>query len=171
MWPEGTGPTLSGNVADAPQLVEGITHVHILFLWLSGANGFGCKLTLLCYFLVIYAFDFVPEAYVSWTLALGLIRSALRSGKCTLLGHWHLDSSEASCVPGNVRHLAFCAWTYPERLVLREMYVTWPLALGLIQSVLRSGNVRYLAIDTWTHPECLALWEMYVTWPLALGLI
>ncbi|GKD74289.1 hypothetical protein Tco_1332571 [Tanacetum coccineum] len=129
--------------------------------------------------------------FVTWPLVLGLIRSVLRSRKCLSLDHWHLDSSGASCIPGNVRHLAIGTWTHPERLAFREMFVTWPLALGLIRSVLRSGkcsslghwhldssgvscvpgNTRHLAVGTWTHPERLAFREMFVTWPLALRLI
>ncbi|GKF21053.1 hypothetical protein Tco_0069691, partial [Tanacetum coccineum] len=54
---------------------------------------------------------------------------------CTSLGHWLLDISGTSCVPGNVHHLAIGSWTHPGRLAFRVMYVTWPLALGLIQSV------------------------------------
>ncbi|GJW79433.1 hypothetical protein Tco_0143408 [Tanacetum coccineum] len=52
--------------------------------------------------------------YVTWPLSLGLIWSVLRSGYCTSLGHWLLDSSGASCVPSNVRHLAIGSWTHPE---------------------------------------------------------
>nr|GEX75137.1 hypothetical protein [Tanacetum cinerariifolium] len=85
--------------------------------------------------------------------------------------HWHLDSSGASCVPGKARHLAIGTWTHLERLAFREVYVAWPLALGLIRNVLRSGkctllghwhldssgmscisgSVCRLAIGTWTH--------------------
>ncbi|GKE35386.1 hypothetical protein Tco_1454708, partial [Tanacetum coccineum] len=105
-------------------------------------------------------------------VTLGLIWSVLRSEKCLSLDHWHLDSSGASCVSGNVRHLAIGTWTHSEHLAFREMFVTWPLALGLIRSVLRSekclslghwhldssgascvpGNDRHLATGTWTHP-------------------
>ncbi|GJU88698.1 hypothetical protein Tco_1301121 [Tanacetum coccineum] len=115
--------------------------------------------------------------FVTCLLALGLIRNVLRSEKCSSLGHWLLDSFGASGIPGNVRHLAIGPWTHPERLAFREMFVTWPLALGLIRNVLRSGkcsslghwlldssetscipgNVRHLAIGSWTHPERLAL--------------
>nr|GEU29103.1 reverse transcriptase domain-containing protein [Tanacetum cinerariifolium] len=84
---------------------------------------------------------------VTWPLALGFIQNVLHSGKCSSLGHWHLDLSRTSCVPGNVRHLdssgASCV----------------------------QGNVRHLAIGTGTHSERLALQEMFITWPLALGLI
>ncbi|GJW96350.1 hypothetical protein Tco_0178158 [Tanacetum coccineum] len=110
---------------------------------------------------------------------------------CSSLGYWLLDSSEAACIPGNVRHLAIGAWTHPARLALREMFTTWPLALGLIRHVLRSGkcsllghwrlnlsrtscapgDVHHLAIGAWTHPERLTLREMFITWPLALRLI
>ncbi|GKC21111.1 hypothetical protein Tco_1023261 [Tanacetum coccineum] len=89
----------------------------------------------------------------------------------------HLDSSGASCIPRNIiRHLAIGTWTHPERLAFREiLFVTWPLALGLIWSVLRSGKfysslghwhldssgascvtgniIIHLAIGTWAHPE------------------
>ncbi|GKE06107.1 hypothetical protein Tco_1398125 [Tanacetum coccineum] len=41
---------------------------------------------------------------------------------------------------GNVRHLAIGYWTHPERLAFQVMYVTWPLALGLIWNVLRSRS-------------------------------
>ncbi|GJV97447.1 hypothetical protein Tco_1549024 [Tanacetum coccineum] len=131
------------------------------------------------------------EMLVTWPLALGLIWDILYFGKCSSVGHWHLDSSGTSCAPRDVLHLAISTWTHLERLAVREMFVTWPLALGLIRYVLRSrrcsslvhwcldssstsfapGNVRHLAIGAWTHPERLALWEMFVTWPLALGLI
>ncbi|GJZ19498.1 hypothetical protein Tco_0556088 [Tanacetum coccineum] len=85
----------------------------------------------------------------SWT---HLERLAFRV--MTSLGHWRLDSSGASCVPGNVRHLAIGSWTHlerlafwlaigswthPDRLTFWVMCVTWPLALGLIRSILRSG--------------------------------
>nr|GEX46874.1 hypothetical protein [Tanacetum cinerariifolium] len=108
-----------------------------------------------------------------------------------------LNSSGASCVSGNVRHLAIGTWSHPERLVFWVMCVTWPLALGLIRSVfayrlmcvtfplafrlirsvLRFGascvpsNVCHLSIGAWTHPERLALQVTYVAWPLVLGLI
>ncbi|GJX50812.1 hypothetical protein Tco_0277657 [Tanacetum coccineum] len=85
--------------------------------------------------------------FVTWLWALGLIRNILRSRKCSSLGHWRLDSSGASCVPGNTRHLAIGTWTHPERLAFREMFVTWPLALGLIRSVLHSGKCSLL--DHW----------------------
>ncbi|GKF53928.1 hypothetical protein Tco_0160838, partial [Tanacetum coccineum] len=131
------------------------------------------------------------EMFVTWPLALRLIRNVLRSERCPSLGHWHLDSSSTSCTPRDVRHLAIGAWTHPARLPLLEMFVTWPLALGLIQNVLRSrrcsslghwrldssrmscalGDVRHLAIGAWTNLERLALQEMFVTWPLALGFI
>ncbi|GKB50136.1 hypothetical protein Tco_0900889 [Tanacetum coccineum] len=129
--------------------------------------------------------------FVTWPWAFGIIRNVLRSGKYLSLGHWYLDSSGASCVPGNTRHLAIGTWTHPERLAFWEMFVTWSLALGLIRSVLHSRqysslghwhidssgtscisrNVRHLAIGTWSHPKRLAFREMFVTWPLALGLI
>nr|GEZ10612.1 hypothetical protein [Tanacetum cinerariifolium] len=51
--------------------------------------------------------------YVTWPLALGLIWSVLHFGKYTSLSHLRLDSSRASCVPGNIRHLATGAWTNP----------------------------------------------------------
>ncbi|GKD99621.1 hypothetical protein Tco_1387605, partial [Tanacetum coccineum] len=85
----------------------------------------------------------------SWT---HLERLAFRV--MTSLGHWRLDSSGASCVLGNVRHLAIGSWTHlehlafwlaigswthPDRLTFWVMCVTWPLALGLIRSILRSG--------------------------------
>ncbi|GJU88907.1 hypothetical protein Tco_1301330 [Tanacetum coccineum] len=77
--------------------------------------------------------------YVTWPLALGLIRNILRSGYYTSLGHWLLDSSGLSCVSGTVRYLAIGSWTHPRYLVFRAMYVTWSLALGLIRNVLHSG--------------------------------
>ncbi|GKB13499.1 hypothetical protein Tco_0847422 [Tanacetum coccineum] len=58
----------------------------------------------------------------------------LHSGQCVSLGHWLLDSSETSCVPGNGCHLASGSWTHPERLAFRVMGVTWPVALGLIRN-------------------------------------
>ncbi|GKE56207.1 hypothetical protein Tco_1495392 [Tanacetum coccineum] len=114
---------------------------------------------LFCYFLAIYAFDFV------YYLALGTCpypeRLAFRE----------------------LRHLAIGTWTHPERLAFRELYVTWPLSLGLIRNVLRSRNctslghwhldssgtfyipgiVRHLAIGTWTHSKRFAFRELYVT--------
>nr|GEY85451.1 hypothetical protein [Tanacetum cinerariifolium] len=53
---------------------------------------------------------------------------------------WLLSSDEykkslASCVSGNIRHLAIGAWTHPKHLAFRVIYVTWPLALGLIRGV------------------------------------
>ncbi|GJW79436.1 hypothetical protein Tco_0143411 [Tanacetum coccineum] len=72
---------------------------------------------------------------VAWPLAHGLIRRVLHFGYCKSLGHWLLDSSETSCVTGIARHLAIGSWTHPERLAFRVLYVTWLLALGLIQSV------------------------------------
>ncbi|GJY75515.1 hypothetical protein Tco_0480631 [Tanacetum coccineum] len=112
--------------------------------------------------------------FVIWPLALGLIRSVLRSGQYSSLSHWHLDSSGTSCISGNVCHLAIGTWTPPEHLAFRAILVTWPLALGLIRNVLHSekcsslgywhldssrafcvlGNVRHLSIGTWTHPWC-----------------
>ncbi|GJY82082.1 hypothetical protein Tco_0494833 [Tanacetum coccineum] len=90
------------------------------------------------------------EILVTWSLALGLIRSVLRSGEYSSLGHWRLDSFGASCVPGNIlwrldssgasyipeniRRLAIGNWTHPKRLAFREIFVTWSLALGLIRS-------------------------------------
>ncbi|GJS72812.1 hypothetical protein Tco_0705653 [Tanacetum coccineum] len=115
--------------------------------------------------------------YVTWPLALGLIRNVLRSRYCTSFSHWLLDSSGTACVPGIVRYFAIGSWTHPERLAFRVLYVTWPLALGLIRSFLHSGyctslgnwlldssgatcipgNVRHLAIGSWTHSECKEL--------------
>ncbi|GKD26562.1 hypothetical protein Tco_1232776, partial [Tanacetum coccineum] len=94
------------------------------------------------------ALAFWEVLFVTCPLALGLIGSVLHSGKYySLLGHWHLDSSGASCVPGSIiRHLAIGTWTYPERLAFQEiLFVTWPLAIGLIRSVLRSGKY-YLSL-------------------------
>nr|GFA08720.1 hypothetical protein [Tanacetum cinerariifolium] len=96
--------------------------------------------------------------FIAWPLALGLIRDVLRFGKCSSLGYRRLDSSGTSCVPGNLRHLTIGAWTHPGRLALREMFVTWPLALGLIRDVLRFGKCSSLGIGVWTHPG----WETYV---------
>ncbi|GKF27693.1 hypothetical protein Tco_0094035, partial [Tanacetum coccineum] len=75
----------------------------------------------------------LQEMFATWPLALGLIRHVLRSEKCLSLGHWCLDSSRTSCTPGDVRHLAIGAWTHLKRLALWEMFITWPLALGLIK--------------------------------------
>ncbi|GJU08939.1 hypothetical protein Tco_1125369 [Tanacetum coccineum] len=189
MWSEGTGPTLSGNAAD----VQYTLYTCALFVtsywamkytsfghWLLDSSGASC----------------VPGnlrhlAIGSWTHPERLAFRVMTS-----LGHWCLDSSGVSCIPGNMRHLAIgswthpasCvlgnvrhlvigSWTHPERLAFRVMYVTWPLALGLIRIVLRSGycvslghwlldssgascvlgNVRHLAIGTWTHPGCRTL--------------
>nr|GEW58701.1 hypothetical protein [Tanacetum cinerariifolium] len=134
---------------------------------------------------------------VTWTFALGHILNVLCFGEhFSPLGHWHLDSSGGSCVPRDIFCLlAIGTWTHPERLAFREIFfVSWPLALGLIQIVLRfegyfsshgqwhldsseasciSGDIFCLfAIGTWTHPECLTFQEIFfVSWPLALGLI
>ncbi|GJV86209.1 hypothetical protein Tco_1530147 [Tanacetum coccineum] len=64
-------------------------------------------------------------------------RTSLRFGKCSSLGHWRLDSSRTSCISKNVCHLAIGAWTHLGHLSFKEMFVTWPLALGLIWDVLR----------------------------------
>nr|GEV72908.1 hypothetical protein [Tanacetum cinerariifolium] len=119
MWPEGIGPTLSANAADA-----------------NSAKSVACT-----------------EA--SNVLVLFFRR--------TSLGRWHLDSSEESCVLGNVRHLAIGTWTHSERLAFWEMYVTWPLALGLIRSVLRSGKCTSLGAS------CIP--QNVRHWPLVLRLI
>nr|GFB02759.1 hypothetical protein [Tanacetum cinerariifolium] len=87
------------------------------------------------------------EVFVTWLLVLGLIRNLLRSGKCSSLGHWRLDSSGMACDPGSVHHL------HSSRMSCA------------------SGNVRYYAIVAWTHLKRLALWEVFITWPLTLGLI
>ncbi|GJW58966.1 hypothetical protein Tco_0105697 [Tanacetum coccineum] len=63
----------------------------------------------------------------------------LRSGQWVSLGHWLLDSSGTSCVPGNGRYLASGSWTHPKCLAFRVMGLTWPVALRLIRNVLRSG--------------------------------
>nr|GEV95543.1 hypothetical protein [Tanacetum cinerariifolium] len=127
------------------------------YMWPEGANGFGCKLIFLCSLLIVYTFWLCSgdmrhlaigtwthpkrlvfhKMYVTWPLALGVIWSVLRFRKCTSLGHWHLDKSGASCFSRNVCQLAIGTWTHPERLAIRDIYVTWPLALGLIRSVLR----------------------------------
>nr|GFC01369.1 hypothetical protein [Tanacetum cinerariifolium] len=60
----------------------------------------------------------------------------LCSGKFSSLGHWLLDSSGMTCV--------------------REIFVTWPLDLGLIRNDLRLGNIRHLTIGSWTYPKRLA---------------
>nr|GFA05151.1 hypothetical protein [Tanacetum cinerariifolium] len=79
-------------------------------------------------------------------LALGPIRDVLHFEKCSSLGHWHLDSSGTSCASGGVRHLAIGAWTHPKRLAFWEMFVTWPLALGLIWNGLRSRKCSSLGL-------------------------
>ncbi|GKA87438.1 hypothetical protein Tco_0809202 [Tanacetum coccineum] len=176
MWPEGEGPTIVGS------------------------NGFVFLFTFLYYSIVIYILLIL---FCSWSPCSGRFcsslghwrldssRTSLRFGKCSSLGHWRLDSSRMSCVSKNVRHLAIGAWTHPGRLSFKEMFVTWPLALGLIWDVLRPrkcsslghwrldssgtscilGDDRHLAIGAWTHLGRLAFWEMIDTWPLALGLI
>nr|GEU35205.1 hypothetical protein [Tanacetum cinerariifolium] len=119
-----------------------------------------------------------------------LADSGLRSEEYASLCHWRLDSSRASCISGNIRHLAIGAWIHPKLLACRGMYVTWPLALGLIRSILHfreyaslghwrlessgtssiSKNIRHLAIGAWAHLERLAFQGICITWPLALGL-
>ncbi|GJX74089.1 hypothetical protein Tco_0312684 [Tanacetum coccineum] len=121
MWSEGKGPTVGSSAANA-------------YHWRLDSFGASC----------------VTGNIFTWSLALGLIRSVLRSGEYSSLGHWRLDSSGASCVLGNIlwrlessgssyvlkniRRLAIGNWTHPKRLAFREIFVTWPLALGLIRS-------------------------------------
>ncbi|GJX33497.1 hypothetical protein Tco_0243352 [Tanacetum coccineum] len=190
MWPEGTGATLSVKTRFVEPVNTSLGH------WLLDSSGASFALGKVCH-LAIGSWTH-PEhlllrvKYVTWPLALGLIRSIFCFGQNTSLGHWLLDSSEASfCsgsstslghwlldssgassisgkirhlaigswthpehlfAPGQVCHLGIGSWTHPEHLLLRVKYATWPLALGLIRSVLRFGSG-------------------YVTWPLALGLI
>nr|GEY23230.1 hypothetical protein [Tanacetum cinerariifolium] len=133
-----------------------------------------CKATFMSGFDALFtkSYPYVEKVTESFRLHL----EDLQNMKCLSFGHWHLDSSGASCIPRNVRHLAIGTWTHPEHHAFWEMFVTWPLALGLIWNVLRSEkcsslghwhldssgafcvleNVRHLAVGTWTHPERLA---------------
>ncbi|GKE69968.1 hypothetical protein Tco_1528040, partial [Tanacetum coccineum] len=114
--------------------------------------------------------------FIAWPLALGLIQDVFAFGKCSSLRHWRLDSSRTSCISKNVCHLAIGAWTHLGHLSFKEMFVTWPLALGLIWDVLRPkkcsslghwsldssgtscilGDFHHLAIGAWTHLGRLA---------------
>nr|GEV60841.1 hypothetical protein [Tanacetum cinerariifolium] len=94
--------------------------------------------------------------YVTWPLALGLIRSILRFEEYTSLGHWPLDSSGASCVPGNICHLAIGAWTYPERLHSGEFTSLGHWRLDSSGASCIPRNIRNLAIGAWTYLERLA---------------
>ncbi|GJT09498.1 hypothetical protein Tco_0856540 [Tanacetum coccineum] len=82
-------------------------------------------------------YPYVEKLVESFRLPLGDLHNMWPEG--ALLGHRLLDSFGASCVPGNVRHLAIGTWTHLERLAFWVMRVTWSLALGLIRSVLRFG--------------------------------
>nr|GEV78786.1 hypothetical protein [Tanacetum cinerariifolium] len=89
MWPEGTEPTLSGNAAEAPKCAS-------LGHWNLNSSGASCALGNVRH-LAIGTWTHLEclalrEVCVTWPLVLGLIRNVLRSGKCALLGHWHLDS-------------------------------------------------------------------------------
>ncbi|GJV32381.1 hypothetical protein Tco_1392781 [Tanacetum coccineum] len=55
--------------------------------------------------------------------------------------------SRASYVRRNIRHLAIGTWTHPERLAFWGIFVTWPLALGLIRSILHSE--KYSSLGHW----------------------
>ncbi|GJT41908.1 hypothetical protein Tco_0941773 [Tanacetum coccineum] len=123
MWPEGEGPTVAY-----------------------------CYIVAFCHFLFIYTLEFCfaldlriqgnivhhfaigtwthperiafREIFVAWPLALALIQRVLHFEKYLSLSHWRLDLSGAYCISRNIRHLAIGAWTHPERIAFREIFVT-----------------------------------------------
>ncbi|GJT63340.1 hypothetical protein Tco_1006873 [Tanacetum coccineum] len=125
MWPEGTRPTL--NVTTDQYVI-----------WPLDSFGESCILGNGCHLAIgswthldRLAFRVVgrhlaigswthPEHLafrvrdVTWPLALGLIWNVLCFGYWASLGHWLLDSSGTSCVPGNGRLLAVGSWTHLE---------------------------------------------------------
>ncbi|GKD51906.1 hypothetical protein Tco_1280882 [Tanacetum coccineum] len=120
MWPEGTGPTLSGNaegastttdasnIADASDVVEAQT---------SCALGNGCHLAIGSWtHPERLAFQVMG---VTWPVAFGLILNVLHSSG---------------------------SWTHPERLALWVRGVTWPLALGLIRNRAKSWALLFLPL-------------------------
>nr|GEV01498.1 hypothetical protein [Tanacetum cinerariifolium] len=156
-WLEGEGPTVGSSAANE-EFVSFLIFVigETLFITWPLALGFiwdilrfGKHSSLGHWRLDSSGTYCIPKIFVTWPLALGLIRNVLRFEKHSSLGHWRLDSSGTYYVSGNIRHLAIGAWTHPECTEFREIFIIWPLALGLIRNVLR----------------------LFVTSPLALGLI
>nr|GEW32558.1 hypothetical protein [Tanacetum cinerariifolium] len=66
---------------------------------------------------------YVEKLDESFRLLLGDLQDMWRKGKCASLGHWLLDSSGASCVSGNVRHLTIGSWTHLKSLVLAGIQI------------------------------------------------
>ncbi|GJV24634.1 hypothetical protein Tco_1377329 [Tanacetum coccineum] len=122
MWPEGEGPTVDfvHRLSIAAWTHPGCLCVlgNVRHLAIGAWTHPGCL-----------AFQ---KMFVTWPLELGLIRDVLHFGRFSSLGHWRLDSFRTSCILRDVRHLAIGAWTHLGRLMFQEMFVSWPLALGLI---------------------------------------
>ncbi|GJW61193.1 hypothetical protein Tco_0110528 [Tanacetum coccineum] len=96
MWSEGTRPTLSGNAAGASNTVDA----------LNTADASNVTAAQSCMLFGPWA---PPERVAcSWTHPESL------AFQWASLGHWLLDSSGTSCIPGNERHLAIGSWTHPE---------------------------------------------------------
>ncbi|GJW71218.1 hypothetical protein Tco_0128135 [Tanacetum coccineum] len=138
------------------------------FLATSADYDPACKTTFMSEFDSLFnkSYPYVEKLAESFRLPLGDLQNMCPKGTGpTLSGnaadmqyHWLLDSSETACVASRV------------------LYVTWSLALGLIQSGLHFGYytslghclldssgascvpgiVHHLAIGSWTHPERLA---------------
>ncbi|GJU79519.1 hypothetical protein Tco_1281884 [Tanacetum coccineum] len=106
MWPEGTGATLSSNAAGAGDVQQN-TSLSYWLLDLSGASFAPGKVR----HLAISSWTHQEHLllwvkYVTWPLALGLIRSIFCSG--------------ASFAPCKVHHLAIGSWAHSKRLALRD---------------------------------------------------
>nr|GEV62371.1 hypothetical protein [Tanacetum cinerariifolium] len=127
MWPEGTGPTLSG-ASLGHWLLDSSKTSYVLGKVRHLAIGSWTRPRHLMFWV----------RCVTWPLALGLTRDAMRFEQGASLGHWLMDSSRTPCAMGKVRRLTIGSWTHPKRLTLR-------------------GKVRHLAIGSWTHLECETL--------------
>nr|GEU60076.1 hypothetical protein [Tanacetum cinerariifolium] len=86
-------------------------------------------------FLFNKSYLYVKKLVKSFWIPLGDLQNMWAEGTGpTLSGTYY--------VLGKVRRLAIGSWTHPRRPALWIRCVTWPLALGLIQNVLRSGVRR-----------------------------
>ncbi|GKB17368.1 hypothetical protein Tco_0851291 [Tanacetum coccineum] len=154
MWPEGTGPTLSGNAAGASTTADAsntagkgsIYHGFFRLLW------FAICLLPFC-FLVIYVIGpsgFLQKSDVpgsgrhlaigSWTHLEGL------AFQWASLGHWLLDSSGMSCIPGSGHHLTIGSWDHMEKVLRSRVWALlghWLLVLHPEHSCI-PGNERSL---------------------------
>ncbi|GKA95097.1 hypothetical protein Tco_0817135 [Tanacetum coccineum] len=95
MWPEGIGPTLSGNAAGASTTADASNNTDasdVAEAQKSCAPGNRCHL-----------------AIGSWTHPECLAFRVMAS-----LGQWLLNSSGTSCAPSKGRHMAIGSWTHPE---------------------------------------------------------